>query len=409
MKLYPRNLFEQVWASLNSKEAVFIFGARQCGKTTLLKQLIEKVGEQNSLYIDIEYPLMLETFNQGIDEVLKYLRFNRKQNKSRTYIFIDEIQYVTDFSKTIKLLVDHHSDEFKLIMTGSSSALIKYHFSESLVGRKIIFELFPLSFDEFLRFKDHSTLADAIKHDHASIPLDQYKVLEDLGEEYMTFGGYPKVSLTENISEKQRILNDLASSYILKDIKNLFRIEKIEQLNHLIRYLSVNITKEININALANEVGLNRETLKSYLNVLEECYIISKIRPFHKNLTTELKKTPKLFFIDLGIRNVLIGDFKKLDYRMDRGEIFENFVYLNLFLKKDDMTAIHYWKTKNKQEIDFIVCKNDKINAFEAKYSTTQKVSFQAFKNAYPHSECHKVCFRSPKLDKGELYGWQLA
>lgn len=407
MKLYPRNMFNKVASSLPDKEAIFIFGARQCGKTTLIKQLMQKAGEENSLYIDIEYPQMLDIFNQGIDEVLKYLRFNRKDNSDRTFVFIDEIQYVNDLSKTIKLLVDHHSDEFKLIMTGSSSALIKHNFSESLVGRKIVYELYPLNFDEFLRFKEQAPLADAINEDFTAIPHDRYPFLERLSEEYMVFGGYPKVVLSEGTDLKQRNLLDIASSYILKDIKDLFRIEKTEHLNHLIKYLAVNIGKETSVNSLAAEIGLNRDTLKSYLSILEECYIIKRLKPFYQNLSTELKKTPKVYFTDLGIRNILVSDLKPLNNRSERGELFENFVFLNLFASIDPLTEIRYWKTRNKQEIDFIVSNSDGIRAFESKFSGTKKASFSSFQNAYPRAICNTVSFCNSNRSAGDLYAWQ--
>jgi len=408
MRLYERSLFRPILEKLSGQEAIFIFGARQCGKTTLLKQLMKEVGEENSLYIDIEYPEMLSLFNQGFDEVLRYLRYNRKKSDSLCYVFIDEIQYVTDFSQTVKLFVDHHSAEFKLIMTGSSSALIKYHFRESLVGRKVTYDLYPLSFKEFLRFKELDKLARTIEEAPEAIPVDQYIVLERMSEEYMIFGGYPKVVLSERTEDKQEILADIASSYILKDIKDLFKIEKIENLNHLVRNLAVNIGKEINISSLATEVGLHRETTDNYLRILEECYIIRRLKPFHGNLNKELKKIPKVYFVDHGIRNLLINNFNRLSSRVDKGELFENLVFLNLFHKKDRRTEIKYWKTRNNQEIDFIVKDAALFNAYEAKFSGKKSNSFRAFSNSYPEALHFTVCFSNVNKEKGQIYGWEV-
>ncbi len=229
-------------------------------------------------------------------------QYGTKNQDGGNMVSPDEIQNVKDLSKTIKLLVDNHADEYKLIMTGSSSALIKYHFSESLVGRKIVIELFPLSFDEFLRFKEYASLADLIQTDLSDILQDQYANLEKLSEEYMIFGGYPKVVLTGRVERKQGILSDIISSYILKDVNDLFKVEKTNELNHLVKYLAVNIGKEISVNSLSAEIGLPHDTLKQYINILEECYIIKRIEPFHKSLSTELKRTPKVYFVDPGVR-----------------------------------------------------------------------------------------------------------
>jgi predicted AAA+ superfamily ATPase len=175
----------------------------------------------------------------------------------------------------------------------------------------------------------------------------------------------------------------------------------------LVRYLAVNIGKEINLNTLTSEVGIHRETLKSYLNILEECYIISRIRPFHKNLSTELKKTPKVYFIDPGIRNILVNDLKGISSRQDRGELFENFVYLNLLAAKERLSEIKYWKTKNKQEIDFIVTHSGQIYALEAKFSGSKQISFKAFQNAYPGAICRTVCYSNSNRSPNDLFGWQ--
>ncbi len=407
MVLYQRNIFETVVAQIPGREAIFVFGARQCGKTTLLKQIRQAVGEDHSLYLDLEYPELLEVFSKGINEVLKYLRYHRKHAAARTCVCIDEIQYVSDMSGTIKLLVDHHADEFKLVLTGSSSALIKYQFRESLVGRKQVFELYPLSFDEFLLFRGEDDLRAAISRDADIIPQSEHPRLEMLVEEYMVFGAYPKVSITADRDQKKNILFDISSSYILKDLKQLFRIEKIDQLNHLVRYLAVNIGKECNIQQIATEIGLHRETVENYLNILEESYVIRRLKPFHSNLTTELRKTPKVYFIDPGVRNVLLPDFNGLDKRRDSGELFENFVFLNLFQNAGTFAEIRYWKTRNGQEIDFIVKQENSLHAYECKLSGGKAGNFKVFAAAYPDAMCRKVVFKRGDRSRGDVYGWE--
>ncbi len=282
--------------------------------------------------------------------------------------------------------MDHHAEEFKLVMTGSSSALIKHQFRESLVGRKHIFELYPLSFDEFLRFREEDSLAGYILSSPEALPSSEIKRLAALAEECIIFGAFPKLVLTPDVAGKREILLDLVSSTLIKDIKHLFRIEKMDNLNHLIRYLAVNIGREISLNVLAVEVGLHRETLNNYLKILEESYIIRILKPFYSNLSTELRRSPKVYFVDTGIRNVLLPDFNGLESRVDRGALFENFVYLNLFHAADPFSEIRYWRTRNKQEIDFVVKRENTLQAFECKFSGGESVSWRAFLNAYPQA-----------------------
>jgi len=408
MKLYSRELLGKLLPAMQTAEAIFIFGARQCGKTTLLKQLMAETAYHNSIYVDIEYPLMLETFSRGIDEVLRFLRLQRKDKHSRCFVFIDEVQYIKDLSQTIKLLVDHHSEEFKLVMTGSSSALIKYQFKESLVGRKIVFELYPLSFNEFLHFKQREDIVRLTTLVADRIPVAYIKQLQDLASEYMVYGAYPKVVLSANIEEKSRILADLLSSYILKDIKDLFRIEKPEALNHLCRILATNTGKESSLAGLSNEVGLHARTLSDYLRILEECYVIRRLQPYYKNLANELRKSPKFYFVDPGIRNALVANFQDLDQRGDKGELLEQFVLINLMHQIDlYFGKINYWKTRNKQEIDFIVNNNNQLFAIECKVSGDRFVPFAAFQNTYPEAVCKVACLREPNIERGDRYVWQ--
>jgi len=395
---YPRIIEALIAESLDQPEAVFIFGPRQSGKTTLLKQLMRKVGEENSLYIDIEYPEMQNIFSRGFDHILEYLKFNRHNPQQRLYVFIDEVQYLKDFAKTVKLLVDHHSDTFKLIMSGSSSAQIKNQFTDSLVGRKRVYDLYPLNFAEFLIFKAEDKLAYTILKTPSAIPLAYKTKLELYLEEYMIFGGYPKVVKAPTIKEKIEILNDIAGSCILKDIRDLFHIEKPHQLNHMVRFLAVNIGKELNYSSLSNETGLHRETVRSYLDILEACFVIHRVSPFFRNLSTELKKLTKLFFVDTGIRNVLIDNFKDLVLRMDRGELLENIVHNMLFQNLQHGQRLRFWKTKNQQEIDFVVESTDSIIGIEVKYSQVRSASFTAFINAYPNAQSHIVCYQNSSI-----------
>jgi predicted AAA+ superfamily ATPase len=408
MPYIKRKLEDQIEQSLSNHRALFILGARQVGKTTLLKRLIEQVGEERAVYFDLENSDHLHGLNGSIEDVVSYINSYLPQWKQRVYIFIDEIQYIRDFSSNIKYLVDHFSEKYKLIMTGSSSLLIKKSFSESLVGRKDVLELYPLSFAEYCLFKGEKRISEQLNNEPQN-SSDALKVhqpkLNRMLKEYMLYGGYPQVVLSESREEKITLLRDIVNSYILKDVKYLFKIEKIDQFNHLIRYLAINIGKELSIKSIAGEIGLYWDTVQKHILALQESYIISLITPYHKNLTTELRQMPKVYFVDAGVRNTIINNFNDLDLRTDRGEQFENYVYNQLFLKKSLLTEIKYWKTRSGMEIDFVTINENLITAYEVKFGSDTKNNFAAFSNAYPDAQCCIVRFAYKKKEN-ELPGW---
>jgi predicted AAA+ superfamily ATPase len=389
MKYYHRTIEKKIRDALVRKEAIFILGARQVGKTTLMKHLMEEFADNTTHYFDLEDPSNLSIINKVVNEFLAFLSSQELVENNTNYIFIDEIQYANDFSSLIKYIVDHHSNKYKLVLSGSSSLQIKKKFKESLVGRKLVFELYPLSFSEFCAFKDESIISKKL------LEVDPYKLEEDplrfeseklrnLLKEFLLYGGFPKVVLERKKEDKIRDLEDIVNSYIMKDIRHIFNLEKIEQFNHLIKLLAVFMGKELNISKLSNETKLHKQTLEHYLSALESGYITKIIKPYHKNLATELRKTPKCYFIDSGIRNFLVSNFSEMEFRPDRGELLENFVFSQLLKKAGPLTKINCWRTKNKQEIDFILQQENKFFAFEVKWNDGSFQNLKKFKQIYP-------------------------
>lgn len=408
MNYIERELERPIKDRLGSGKALFILGARQVGKTTLLKHLMEEVGSDYSLYYDIELPENLETFSGSVENILARLRFDRLKQTGKTYVFLDEIQYLKDFSKMIKIFVDHHAGEFQFVMTGSSSLLIKHQFGESLVGRKEIVILYPLSFAEFCLFRGEPKIADKIRENSIvpDNPLWQIaSKMEGLIAEYTVFGGFPEVVAQPNGKLKAELLNEIVSSYIIKDIKHILQIEKIGEFNRLIRNLAGSIGKEVNVSALGRNVGLHQETIKKYIMTLEESFIISTIRPYYAQLDKELRKLPKVYMIDTGIRNMLLNDFGDLQVRMDRGELIENVFYMNLLRGKSVTTEVKYWRTKQGGEIDFVVKEDGALAAYEVKFGDDKSNHFRSFLNAYPEARCRMVRYKYRYKD-GELPLW---
>ncbi len=207
MIYYPRTLESKIKEKLHSPEAIFILGARQVGKTTLMKHLMNELPENQYIYLDLENPTFLSILNKGVNEFLAYLKYQGLSNETRNCIFIDEIQYAPDFSSIIKYMVDHYSENYKLILSGSSSLQIRKQFKDSLVGRKIIFELYPLSFEEYCCFKEENKISELLQK------INPFELKEDplrfekekvhyLLREYLIYGGFPKVALQENKKDK---------------------------------------------------------------------------------------------------------------------------------------------------------------------------------------------------------------
>lgn len=394
MENLPRTLEKDIIKGLESPKAIFILGARQVGKTTLLKRLMTHVGRENSLYFDIEFPRNLEIFSGSLESIIAFLRYSKPNPAGVTYVFLDEIQYLSDFSRTVKLFTDHYSKEFKLVMSGSSALMIKHQFRESLVGRKLVYVLYPLDFAEYCLFSGHEKIAAELDHGilsrHSPL-LSMRSELSQLLADYAVFGGFPEVALRSGYEDRTRFLNEIVSAYILKDIRHILSIEKLSELNRLIKNLAHNTGKEINISELARDVGLHRETLQRYLVGLEESYIISLIRPFHSSFEKEMRKMPKAYFIDTGIRNMLVESFSPLEHRQDRGELVENIFFMNLLRNSYVTTRISYWKTKHGSEIDFVVSKDENLEAYEVKYGTSTKNHFRSFLALYPQAKCRMI------------------
>ena len=392
MKYYTRILETKVREALHREEAVFILGARQVGKTSLMKSLMKELPSTNTMYFDLEDPANFTILNKGAKEFLAFLDSGELSSNQRNYIFIDEIQYAEDFSSLIKYFVDHYSDKYKLILSGSSSLLIRKKFKESLVGRKIIFELFPLTFSEFCTFKNEPELGDKLQSfDVFSAKENPLRFTGDrirnLLRDFLLFGGFPKVVLEQKKEDKINCLKDIVSSYIMKDVRHIFSLEKVDQFNHLIKLLAVYSGKELNISQLATETRLHKQTLLHYIEALECSYIIKIIQPFHRNLASELRKTPKCYFLDNGLRNFLISNFSEAEFRTDQGELLENFVFSQLHKKADALTKINFWRTKSRQEIDFILQNETKIYALEVKWNMGSTKNLKKFKQIYPESE----------------------
>ncbi|MFH1182961.1 MAG: ATP-binding protein [Candidatus Moraniibacteriota bacterium] len=355
--LYSRELLKEINPFIKRKEAIIIRGTRRVGKTSLLKLLAKEllrqgIKQENIYFFDLENIGIREDFNNDPKNILKYI----ENNRSKQYIFIDEIQYLDHPSNFIKLLVDHHPN-LKIFVTGSSSLDIKKKIQDSLVGRAFYFHLYPLDFFEFLRFK---------KVKYPKEPTaNQSKRLSSLLEEYLLFGAMPEVVLERNLGVKKEILANYTNLYVAKDIRNLTEIENISAFNNLIKILAGQTGNLLDKTEISNTLNTAFNTTNRYLDILQYTYIALLLKPYFANLRAKLTKTPKIYFYDLGLRNSLLNDFNPVDFRVDRGALFENFILLQL-LRKFKQQDIFFYRNNVGNEIDFIIDKNK--TALEVKF-----------------------------------------
>lgn len=397
-----RELFSHIKKWMNRKEVLAIKGPRQSGKTTLLKMLIKwlekekNIEPDNIIFLTFEDKDILEKFSKNPKAFIKSI-ISHKKNEF-FYIFIDEFHYAKDGGQKLKLLYDTN-DNIKFVITGSSSLELTGKTAKYMVGRMFSFYLWQLSFQEFIANKSQQLanvyneytkyVNDFIFNDkNFQIPRKDifHKDFEELFQEYAVWGGYPEVVKTDNIKTKKIILKNIYDMYISEDIIDLLKIADYSKFKKVINLLSLEIGNIINFNTLASDSQSYFKEIKHSLSILEETFIISLIRPFFSNKITEIRKNPKVYFIDSGLRNYTINNLNDLSIRADTGHLAENIILTNLTRKKEDIIA-KYWRTLGGAEIDFIIEQIQKLIPLEVKYSAfkSPKVSrgFRSFISEY--------------------------
>lgn len=397
MELVSRPILSEIIDHLKYNEFSVIVGPRQCGKTSLLKLLQSHLQQNNktAFFISLEDPEILSRMDAHPEELFSML----PSANSKFYVLIDEIQYLKNPTNFLKYHFDLHSKQIKIICTGSSAFYIDHKFSDSLAGRKKIFNLYTLSFEEFIFFKTRdnkliSELEEIRKRkDYNSLQIKKLKLLLD---EYLTFGGYPAVVLSENEERKKSILTELSQSFIKRDLLES-GIKNEEKYFFLIKMLAAQTGNLLNTNQLSTSLQLSTTAIDNYINTLRKTFLIHLIRPFYRNIKKELTKMPVAYFNDLGMRNILLNQFQSIEFRIDKGELMENFVFTQL-RNKYPTDEIRFWRTADGNEVDFVVstqfekgfaieCKFDEKNFNEKKYTK--------FTNEYTNFPLSVIAYKS--------------
>lgn len=354
METIERPIFSSLREALADQRVIVLTGMRRVGKTTTIRWLLEQNPHQNKIYIDLERQDQRAVFSEANYElVIHYLRNLGLDPTQPMTVALDEIQYVPNLPSVVKYLLDHYG--IKFLLTGTSFFYLKNYFSESMAGRKIIYELYPLRFGEFLDF--HGVPYRA-KRSIEEMKFDNYEYqrLKGYYEEYLTFGGLPSVALEPKPHLKREILEDIYSSYINIDVRVIADFRKIHELQQLLKALAIRIGNKIDLSKLAQVVGISRPTLNDYLEFLERTYIIHQLPPF-AGVDKTLTLGKKLYFRDNGITSILAhpGD----------GALFENSVFNQLWA----LGELAYLSRKNEYEVDFVLAPEEEPPvALEVKY-----------------------------------------
>lgn len=361
--MIKRALQPLIESKLFKGKIIILYGARQVGRTTIIKNIQNKFPDI-SLYLNCDEPDIRELLTDTTSTKLRSIIGNKE------LILIDEAQRVKNIGLTLKLFADEMKN-VQVIATGSSSFELSNTINEPLTGRKYVFTLMPVSFKELI---------------DTSGWIETNRLLE----ERIIYGMYPEI--ISKPDEKRTLLKEITQSYLFKDILSFESIRKPEQIEKLLMILAAQIGNEVSYNELANTLNIDKDTVSKYIDILEKAFIIFRLNPFSRNIRTEISKMRKIYFYDTGIRNALISNFNLLERRNDKGTLWENFLIsekLKLNLINDIDVKQYFWRTSQQQEVDYIEEIEGKIYAYEFTFSEKQKKQIPKtfLRNYKPESE----------------------
>jgi len=356
-----RKLTKNITKRFFKGKAILIFGARQVGKTTLVNQLLKDRSE-SVLSISGDEPDIRDIFKEITSTQL------RTFIGSHQILFIDEAQRIKNIGLTLKLIIDYIKD-VQVIATGSSAFELANKTSESLTGRKYVFHLHPISFEEMV--------------ENTNLIVEKRKLSQRL-----IYGYYPEIVTKEN--ESKELVKLLADSYLYKDLLLLESVKKPALLEKIVKALAFQIGNQVSYNEIARLVQADKLTVEKYIDLLQKTFVIFTLPAFSRNVRNEIRKSRKIYFYDNGIRNAIIGNFNPLASRMDIGALWENFLIserLKHISNNSLDKSIYFWRTTQKQEIDLVEEDTNTLSSYEFKWSANKKPKLsKTFFRAYPNT-----------------------
>lgn len=374
----------KITAGFKTVPIVVLIGARQVGKTSLM-QSCNLDGKL--LFLNGQDPEIAELF-QKLSDIEQYLKVYLDE-KLEGYLLLDEFQFIHGISTMLKLITDKYS-QLRILCSGSSSLDILQHIEESLAGRIRTIEVLSLSFDEYLLFKDRNLqkLFQTFNPDTESSVLTAS--IEDVLSEYLLYGGLPRAALISHPEEKMEVLNDIYKTYLLRDVRSYVANQDFVGFNKLLRLLASQIGNLLNINEISRQIGLPYKKCEEYLSLLEQMYIIKTIEPYFTNKRKVISKMKKIYFCDLGLRNIIESNFNDLTFRNDNGALFENYIMLELWRNKNAGGILQFFRTSDGTEVDFVLNQLNDVLAIECKYKNMSKPISLAGLNNFCKTEAIK-------------------
>jgi predicted AAA+ superfamily ATPase len=361
MDFIPRFVESQIKRYLKPNKVVVLLGPRRVGKTVLLRKITSESSEPYIL-LNGEDVATRELFERRSIKSLETILDGKK------FLVIDEAQKIPDIGNALKLMVDE-IDGLKGLITGSSAFDVENYTGEPLTGRKMTFKLFGVSEGEIAQKENILERKDGLY-------------------ERLIYGNYPELFQLETKNEKHLYLRELLNSYLLKDILTFETIRNSDKIIDLLRMVAFQIGGEVNIPELSNSLKISRNTVEKYLDLLTKVFILYKVRGFSRNLRKEVNKSSKYYFLDNGVRNILVGNLNPIHLRNDMGELWENYMISERikYQNYNDMLVYNYfWRTYDQQEIDWIEDRGGKLYGYEFKWNSNKKSKIPgAWKKAYP-------------------------
>lgn len=382
-----RKTLDKLEGYLQKERIIILLGSRQVGKTTLMR-MVEKKISTPTYYFTMESPEDLQLLDEGTAG-LRQKGILKKDKK--ICLMIDEFHYLREPNRLFKEIYDNFP-EVTIIASGSSSIEIHQKIKESLAGRKLTLTVYPLDFYEQLQFlrPGEEKVLNKLDLSGESVPSKKILVqnLQKAFQEFVLFGGLPKVVLQKEVESKKLFLEEIFVTYIEKDIKGILKSIEIAPFNRLIQLLAVQTGNLLNISELSGTLSLERRKVEHYLEVLQETYVNFLLKPYFTNKRKEITKTPKSFFYDNGIRNQILKQFAPLSIRTDGGALLKNTLFMEIKKNLPVSEDLSYWRTKNQTEVDFVLRFNEQLFPIEVKMKGTQSIpkGLRSFSETHPVS-----------------------
>ncbi|OPY86398.1 MAG: Archaeal ATPase [Smithella sp. PtaU1.Bin162] len=363
----PQIQLKNLKKSVIPGKVIVIYGARRTGKTTLLKEFLKNESETYTLVSGEDITIQSYLSSQSIEKLTAFVGSTR-------LLVVDEAQKIPHIGINLKLISDHMPD-VRVIVTGSSSFDLARSTGEPLTGRKFTLKLFPLAQLEIGQIeKIHQTQANL--------------------ENRLIYGSYPEIVLMPDNKRREHYLKEIVSSYLYKDILEMDGVRHSAKISRLLQLIAFQIGKEVSLSELGTSLGMSKNTVERYLDLLGKAFVVQRLTGFSRNLRNEITKNCRYYFLDNGIRNALINNFNLLEQRNDAGELWENYIIIERLKRQEYLGGAannYFWRTYAKQELDFVEEREGRLFGYEIKWGKVKSRKPKEWLSTYPEASCELI------------------